>query len=616
MEMESNMNTEAGKDENPFHITFSFKNPLKQKLLSPSSIVLERVLLFHQLDRLYKEIRRVRGKDDFLETFLKLMNISYDISDEDLARIPKTGPVIVVSNHPYGTLEAVIMCVLLRRVRPDSKVLANFFLSRIPEVRDYCIFVDPFHGSNSKARNIGPIREAIRHLKTGGMLGVFPAGEVAHIDLRKRSIEEPAWNTDISRLLRSAKAQAVPMFISGHNGPLFHVIGLLHPRLRTAMLPHELLNKKNMRIKLQIGQPIPPEKLSMCASDQEVMEYLRFRTFMLENRDKPPGLAEKRLLRQRRKPRQRDVAPPEDPALMRAEVERLPPDQLLVENNEFAVYYGHAHQMSHVLYEIGRLREIAFRLEQEGTGKSIDLDRFDRHYIHLFVWHKENREIVGAYRLAQTDEVLTRFGKRGLYTATLFKYKKALLKQISPALEMGRSFVRPEYQKNYASLLLLWRGIGRYIGKYPKYRNLFGPVSISNEYRSVSRRLLAEFLQHNAYNSSLAKLIKARKPVRKRQLKGCPQTVFNTAVTDVETISSVISDIEGKGKGIPVLLRQYMRLGGKLMGFNMDPKFGNVMDGLILVDLFQMGERQLLQFLGKDGYEALCRYHGKKSSSA
>jgi putative hemolysin len=222
----------------------------------------------------------------------------------------------------------------------------------------------------------------------------------------------------------------------------------------------------------------------------------------------------------------------------------------------------------------------------EGTGKAIDLDRFDETYLHLFAWNPAKREIVGAYRLAGTDVI------RDLYTATLFKYQESFLDKIGPALELGRSFVRPEYQKGFAPLLALWKGIGAFIARNPRYKVLFGPVSISNQYQAVSRELMVTFLERRARLHEWMGLIPRRQTTGNRW--SAPP------LASVEELSEVVSDLEPTRAGIPVLLRQYLRLGGTLLGFNVDPEFSDALDGLILVDLTKTEPRLLERYLGKN----------------
>jgi putative hemolysin len=284
-------------------------------------------------------------------------------------------------------------------------------------------------------------------------------------------------------------------------------------------------------------------------------------------------------------------------------------DRLQTQNREFAVYLAPAAQIPNLLNEIGRLREVTFRATGEGTGRSLDLDRFDLYYQHLFLWNKSNRELAGAYRLACADEVINQYGLNGLYTATLFRYRAGLLEKLGPAVELGRSFIRPEYQKSYSPLLLLWKGMSQVICRNPRYKSLFGPVSINNDYHSVSRQLMAAFLKINNFFPELAALVKARNPFRFAPIKNVDPDTFSQTVTDIDGISALIADIETEQKGIPVLLRQYLKLGGKLLGFNIDPDFSDVLDGLIWVDLMETDPKILERFMGREGVRNFRKFH-------
>ena len=213
--------------------------------------------------------------------------------------------------------------------------------------------------------------------------------------------------------------------------------------------------------------------------------------------------------------------------------------------------------------------------------------------------------------MGRTDVVCDRYGAKGLYTSTLFDYSTELLGQIRPALELGRSFVRKEYQKTFSALLLLWKGIGHYVAKYPRYRYLFGPVSINNDYDSISRQLIISFLQANNYDPALAGMIRARNPLRHKRIPGVDPEVNSIVVGNVAEISELLQEVESTQKDIPVLLRQYITLGGKLLGFNVDPSFGGVLDGLLLVDLLETESRLLQRYLSKEGAAGFMEYHEK-----
>lgn len=146
--------------------------------------------------------------------------------------------------------------------------------------------------------------------------------------------------------------------------------------------------------------------------------------------------------------------------LQQSEIKYLPPSQHLLSSGVMEIYYARSGQIPWLLQEIGRLREITLHEAGEGTGNPVDLDLYDAYYLHLFVWNREKSELVGAYRLGLTDEILGKYGKRGLYTHTLIKYRHNVLARLNPAIELRRSFVRPKYQCSYLALNLLWNGQG------------------------------------------------------------------------------------------------------------------------------------------------------------
>jgi putative hemolysin len=263
-----------------------------------------------------------------------------------------------------------------------------------------------------------------------------------------------------------------------------------------------------------------------------------------------------------------------------------------------------ADEIPHTLREIGRLRELTFRTVGEGTGKPLDLDRFDAHYLHLFVYHAGRREIVGGYRLAPVDQTVSRHGPAGLYTSTLFRYRAPLLDQLSNAIELGRSFVRPEYQREYAPLLLLWKGIGRFVAERPRYRCLFGPVSISNTYQSLTKRLLVAFLRMNRSLPNLGRLVEPRNAPRFARADAWADALATTAVRDADEVDVLVAEIEHDRLTMPVLLRQYLKLNARLLGFNTDPAFGDALDALMLVDLTQVSRAVLARYMGREGAEA------------
>jgi len=499
----------------------------------------------------------------------------------DRNRIPADSAAVIVANHPYGIVEGLILSALLDGVRRDWKIVVNSMLASIVELRSHMILVNPFEDREANAQNRAPLRESMRLLSGGGALVMFPAGEVAHLNWTEHSVTDPPWKTTAARLALRARSPVVPVFFEGANSMPFQVAGVLHPGLRTIGLARELHKMCGKTVRVRVGKCIPHNVLSGYRDPEHATAYLRSRTFFLSNRSKAAPLQSTTRMAGTRVPA---IEPSGAERLLLDEVAALPAESELASSVDFAVDVSPAGAIPHLLAEIGRCREIAFRAAGEGTGKQTDLDRFDPHYQHLFLWSKTDRRLAGAYRLAVTSDVLPRFGPDGLYTSTLFRFKPQFFERLGPAIELGRSFVLPDYQKNYASLLLLWKGIMRVVVRRPEAPVLFGAVSISKEYRDASRGLIATYLSDRARHE-LARFVAPRTKF-KDPCRGDPQIKhFAALAADIEDLSLSVADIEDDGKGIPVLIRQYLRVGGRLLGFNVDPSFSHTLDALILADL-------------------------------
>jgi putative hemolysin len=567
---------------------------------------IERLLSLSALNQLYSGISPNAGDSSYFTSALRGLGLEYDLAPEDMAKIPVQGPLVIVANHPFGAVDGLILGDILTKIRPDFRLMANQILNGISELRPWILPVDALGGPQSHMHNVSRLRLAIQWLKQGGALGVFPAGTVSHLQLRNGCIADPIWHTTVARLVRRAGATVLTMFFDGHNSMVFQLSGLIHPKLRTALLPSELVKRTHTRVDVRIGRPIEPHKVSRYPDDRTLTSYLRFKTYMLKWRESP--------IRPRFFPRNGEgnslpVMVPQASCKLVAEVSCLSAQALLAEQGKFQVFLAAAAEIPLLLAEIGRLRELTFRAVGEGTGQSCDLDRFDSHYQHLFLWNSERQEVVGSYRIGKVDEILKNQGADGLYTNTLFKLKLGLMERLGAALEMGRSFVRQEYQGQAIPLALIWRGIGEYLVRNPTYKVLFGPVSISKEYEALSRRLMVEFLGKRCGHDTLGSLVKPRNPLRDR-LSRQERDALTALVRDADDVSALVSEIETDRKGMPVLLRHYLRLNAFLLSFNLDASFGNCIDGLIVVDLRTSEPKLLRRYMGNAGYESYCRIPG------
>lgn len=588
------------------------KGPASRQCLGLLQRAGEPVLRAGALNRAYGAFlrRRQRGGGGFFDDALETLGVRYTVTESDLERIPKEGPVFLVANHPFGGLDGLVLGSLLQRRRADGKLLVNQLLKRVAGMDDHAFYVDPFGGEGAAGRNLGGMRASLAWLRAGHALGTFPSGTVSHWQWRSMAVRDPAWAENVAGMLLRSEATAVPVYFPGSNSLFFQLAGLVHGRLRTVLLARELLRRRGKPMEVRVGRPVPGSRLKRLGGLREVRDLLRLRTYVLKNRDDEAGqpVTGVRGKRFSGKP----VAAAQDPVLLEEELADLAEERCLVRQGAFEVWVARAVEIPRILLELGRLRELTFREVGEGTGKPLDLDRFDRTYRHLILWHRAEGRILGAYRMGLSEEILPVEGKNGFYSSTLFRFRHGVLKSLSPAMELGRSFVVADYQRKPQPLSLLWKGIGRFLAAHPQYCTLFGPVSISREYQNLSRKLMVTYLRNHSLHPEWAGKVRARKPLRSWFLGALERDSFERSVRDIEDVSALVAEIEGEITGVPVLLRHYLKLNATLLSFNVDTDFNNCLDGLVLVDLRQTDRKILERYMGRDGARAFGEFHDKQ----
>ena len=361
-----------------------------RKFLPPLEPAVQRLLMPPELSERVEAACTAAQDRPLPESLLASLDITYSVGGDE--KIPRSGPAMVVANHPFGMVEGIILTDMLAKIRSDVRVLANSLLAVIPALDKHLIPVDVFGGVDAPRRNAAPVRRALEWVRAGGMLAVFPAGEVAHLNWKERPVTDPSWNPIVARFARLASCSVTPVFFAGSNSAAFQMAGTLHPRFRTISLPRELYNKRGRCIEARVGVPVPASAVRQMEDERAVIDYLRCRTYLLGER-----LASANA--RRPKPMEESVAPPVPADELGREVGALTP---LCGSGALRVYVARAVAIPRMLREIGRLRELTFRIAGEGTGAREDLDEFDNHYQHLFVWNSEARELVGAYRLGPT----------------------------------------------------------------------------------------------------------------------------------------------------------------------------------------------------------------------
>ncbi|MDB5109616.1 MAG: hemolysin [Mucilaginibacter sp.] len=567
----------------------------KLKMPGLAALLME-LMKINQVNELFAEAQPKQGIE-FIDAILEGCGVKIEYDERELRNIPATGGFIAIANHPYGGIEGLLLLKILLTVRPDAKLMANFLLKKIPNLSDYFIAVNPFENVDHSS-SISGLKNTLQLLGEGTPIGIFPAGEVSTFKIDTQEVTDRLWHPVVGKIIAKAKVPVVPIYFHGNNGLLFNLLSLIHPALRTAKLPSELFNKQGHTIRLRIGKPIKVADIPEYNNSAKLLNFLRARTYALGT-----GLEEEKKIFNPRnlfkiKKLPEAIVPAIDPAILEKEIAPLREDYIIWTEKNYEVFIVPTSAIPNVIREIGRLREVTFREIGEGTNKSSDLDEYDIYYHHLFIWDIEAKMIVGAYRIGLGDEIFYSIGKSGFYITELFKIKEQFTPVLKKSLELGRSWIRKEYQQKPLPLFLLWKGILKYLIDNPRYRYLIGPVSISNSFSNFSKSLIVDYINRNHFDHEMAQYVKPRKKFRV-DFARIDTDLLMAGEDSFKSLDSLISEVETRNMKVPVLLRQYIALNARIICFNIDPKFADCLDGFLVLDLEKV-PHDILEKLGKN----------------
>lgn len=567
-------------------------------LKNPAASAIMRLTKIDEVNKLYDVLKDKVGKD-FFDSFVRERDLKYIVFEEDLARIPKTGPFILVSNHPLGAIDGILMTKILTEIRPDFKIMGNFLLEKIEPMKPFVIPVNPFENRKELRSSSAGMRESLKHLENGGCIGIFPAGEVSNRNNEFGEILDKKWEKPSLKLIKMAKVPVVPMYFHAKNSRLFYQMAKVHPDLQTLLLPSEMMYKREKPIRIRLGKPVSVKVLEDHDSIEEIGEFLQKKILLLKSyyekrksitdRLNIPNLKLNFSLKKEANVVQNIIDETPTADIVR-EIEMLSKnDKMLFRNGNYEVFFASYNDIPSIMREIGRQRELTFRKIGEGSNLPFDLDEYDEHYHHLFLWDSQGRKLAGAYRMALGSEVMKKHGIDGFYTSSLFEFDPELRPFFRKVIEMGRAYISKEYQQKPLPLFLLWRGIVHVCLRNPEHKFLMGGVSISDKFSEFSKSLMIEFMRSHYYDSAVAQYIHPKNEFKVKLKDRDKHLFFDDVESDLNKLDKIIDDLEPEMR-MPVLIKKYIKQNAKVISFNVDPSFNDAIDGLMYIRISELPE--------------------------
>lgn len=527
-----------------------------------------------KLNELYDRLADYKGVE-FSDKVLEFLEITLNVNTSALENIPKEGGVVITSNHPFGGLDGLAALSILGKVRKDVKILTNFILSKVPNVSDHFIPINTTYAFGKfTAPTISGLRQAEEHLLKGGLLVIFPAGEVSSWNNQGKVVEDAEWMTYISRQVRRSKCPVIPMYFHGKNSKYFQWLGRISTKLSDLRFTGEIFDKKGKEIKVRIGSVIQHAELEKFQEDKIVAKFLRSRSYMLEadTIEKDESVYTTRL---------GDFVPT-DVLLKELEENK---DAHLFDVGTLSCYLFNYSRIPNMMREIAVRREEAFRAVGEGTNNSLDTDPYDVYYKHLVLWDNTTKDLVGAYRLGLGADILREKGIHGFYADTLFRYSDKFAPVLEKCVELGRSFVCVSHQKDTLALMLLLKGLFYTLMKYPEYKYLIGPVSISSWYPMLYRSVMIHYLKQFHRNPAYDDMTNPKTPFVPDFGRVDPDALLFGKTANLELFDRYLLRMSGGQYRLPPLLKKYIKMGSKIIDYNVDPDFNYCVDGLIMLAL-------------------------------
>ncbi len=501
---------------------------------------------------------------------LRKKNVQVETDKHDLKNLAVKVPTLFIVNQALDDVDELVMISLLENGQVPCKIFAR---RNLPDeaLADHFILLDFY--ILQWEEYVRAIFKEIVKAKNGG----YSLCLILHFT--DRALDTPVRDQFLNHLMRSVMRAEIPVVPVRLKTPF---PGFVRPNLGGRIV--SWMKGEPHKITVRVGAKITVEEQAKFPKPKDFKRFIQSKIFSLGS-----GLEVKpfflRNIFSLPKEEAEPIAERIDSQLIEAEIGRLKFNSLIASQAEFDIFVVEAKDIPYTIQEIGRLRELTFRAVGEGTRKARDLDEYDLYYRQLILWDREAKQIAGGYRMGIGDEIFERYGIGGFYIHSFFKIKEGFHPYLKKSVEMGRSYIVPDYQRKRLPLFLLWKGILYFLLKNPRFSYLYGPVSISKYYSNLSRGVIVAYIKKHFFNDHLAAFLKPRKPFKVKVDKVDIEMLADNLDAELQALDNLIEDIEPEHFRLPVLVRQYLKLNARFISFNVDPNFSDVLDGFIILDL-------------------------------
>lgn len=511
---------------------------------------------------------------------LERANVTLEIGEFDRKLLAKQaqGAVFVCNQLQLGIDEWVLIALLADHF--DTPQILYPYPTPPPRTLRPLIFSPENKGLPQALDQLVFAKKLSKAVAQGQAVGIaldFSDNPLAYLGknmLRRRTLKQ----------LRKAGVPVVPLHIDAGQ-----TMGSLWRRALPGLPFQYTLVEEPIHITVRVGTSITPKTIQGFKGTRSWGKFLQAKIFSL---GLPYNITESDLAHTPQ-PSAQALAEEGDRATIAAEIAALKPEQKIATRGQFDVFVVPFSDIPNTMFEIARLRELTFRAVGEGTGKARDMDEYDLYYLQLVIWDRDAQRVAGGYRLGLGDQIFARFGVNGFYTYSVFKMDTAFFPILRQSVELGRSYVVPDYQRHRLPLFLLWKGILMFILTNPQYRYLYGPVSISKDYSDAAKGVIVEFIRRHFWDKNLSRLVAPRKPFKPKIKDVDTKLLAKHLPEEFDALDAFIESIEPAHFKVPVLFRQYLRLNARFLAFNVDPNFSDCLDGLILLDIQEVPESML-----------------------